>query len=106
MFILKPVETFKAPVSVQVATPSGGWREETFKGIFLRTSEEDRERRVALKHTELLREVMTGWEMVDENRQPVPFTPENFDAFLLLIGAVREAAHAYWNHNVGVKQKN
>ena len=106
MFILAPTETFKAPVKVNVATPSGAWREESFTGIFKRTSEDDRERLLALKNTELLREVLTGWEMVDEQRAPVDFTEQNFDAFLRLTGAVRETAVVYWQHNVGAKQKN
>eukprot|EP01034_Spumella_vulgaris_P040158 gene40158-49666_t len=99
MFNLTPTETFKAPVKVQVATKSGIWREESFSGIFLRTGEEDRERLLALKNVELLREVLQGWEMVDEERKPVPFTEDNFEAFLKLTGAVREATVAYWNHN-------
>ena len=106
MFNLTPTETFKAPVKVQVATKSGTWREESFNGIFLRTGEDDRERLLALKNVELLREVLKDWEMVDEERKPVPFTPETLEAFLKLTGAVREAAIAYWNHNVGAKQKN
>ena len=106
MFILAPTETFKAKVTVNVATQSGGWREESFTGIFKRTHEEDRERLLQLKNTELLREVMLGWEMVDEQRTPVDFSPETFESFLRLTGAVRETATTYWQHNVGAKAKN
>lgn len=106
MFILTPTETFKATVKVQVATASGGWREESFVGIFLRSAEDEREELLALKNTELLRRKLTGWEMVDENRNPVEFNEQNFNAFLQLTGAVREAATTYWKHNVGAKEKN
>lgn len=106
MFKLTPTETFKAPVKVNVATPSGAWREESFIGIFKRTDEDNRERLLALKNTELLREVQVGWEMVDEDRTPVEFNDQNFDAFLKLTGAVRETATVYWKHNVGAKEKN
>ena len=106
MFILAPTETFKATVKVNVATPSGAWREESFAAIFKRTYEDRREELLALKNTDLLREVLTGWEMVDENRVPVEFNEQNFDAFLQLSGAVREAAMTYWKHNVGAKEKN
>lgn len=106
MFILTPTETFKATVKVNVATPSGGWREESFVGIFKRTLEEDREELLALKNTDLLRRVLTGWEMVDEQRAPVEFNEQNFEAFLRLTGAVREATVTYWKHNVGAKEKN
>ena len=106
MFILAPTETFKAKVTVNVATPSGSWREESFTGIFKRTYEEDRKRLLDLPNVDLLREVMTGWEMVDETRAPVEFNEQNFDAFLRLTGAVREAAVTYWQHNAGAKAKN
>lgn len=106
MFKLTQNETFKATVKVNVAMPSGGWREESFVAIYKRTFEDRREELMALKNTELLREVMTGWEMVDENRTPVEFSEQNFEAFLNLTGAVREAALTYWKHNVGAKEKN
>jgi len=106
MFILAPTETFKAIVKVNVATPSGAWREESFTGVFQRTHEDQREELGTLKNTELLRRVLVGWEMVDENRNPVEFNDPNFEAFLRLTGAVREAAIVYWKHNVGAKEKN
>lgn len=106
MFVLAPTETFKAPVKVQVATASGAWREESFTGIFLRSKEEEREELLGLKNVELLRRKLKGWEMVDENRVPVEFNEQNFEAFLQLTGAVREAANVYWKHNVGAKEKN
>ncbi|MDA8522308.1 hypothetical protein [Acidovorax sp. NCPPB 4044] len=106
MFILTPSETFKALVKVNVATPSGAWREESFTAIFRRSDEEQREELLELKNTELLKRVLVGWEMVDEERKPVEFNEQNFAAFLRLIGACREAAKAYWQHNTGAKQKN
>lgn len=106
MFILAPTETFKAKVTVNVATPSGNWREESFTGIFKRTYEEDRKRLLERPNVELLREVLVGWEMVDESRVPVEFNDQNFEAFLRLTGAVRETTVTYWQHNAGAKVKN
>jgi len=106
MFILAPTETFKATVEVNVATPSGGWRKESFVAVFKRTFEEDREELINLSNVELLRRVLTNWEMVDENRTPVQFNEQNLEAFLRLTGAVREAMLVYWQHNVGAKEKN
>ncbi len=106
MFKLAQSETFKALIKVNVATPSGAWREESFTGIFKRTDEDRREDLLALKFVELLREVLVGWEMVDEARVPVEFNEQNLEAFLKLTGAVRETAQAYWKHNVGAKEKN
>jgi hypothetical protein len=105
MFQLTQTPTFKATVKVNVSTPTG-WREESFVGIFRRTDETQREDLLALKFVDLLREVLCGWEMVDEHRAPVEYTPENLEAFLRLTGAVRETANAYWKHNVGAKEKN
>ncbi|KAB2902139.1 MAG: hypothetical protein F9K35_04620, partial [Burkholderiaceae bacterium] len=98
MFILTPVETFKAPVKVNVAMQSGGWREESFVGVFLRTDEDQRKELIELTNVDLLRRVLKGWEMVDEKREPVEFNPQNFEALLKLTGACREAAEAYWRH--------
>lgn len=106
MFKLAQSETFKALIKVNVATPSGAWREESFTGIFKRTDEDRREELLALKFVELLREVLVGWEMVDEARVPVEFNEQNLEAFLKLTGAVRETTQAYWKHNVGAKEKN
>ena len=106
MFHLAPTETFKATVKVNVATPSGGWREESFVAVFKRTFEEDRDELIRLSNVELMRRVLVGWEMKDENRAPVEFNEQNQEAFLRLTGAVREAMLAYWSHNVGAKEKN
>ncbi|MDB5884242.1 MAG: hypothetical protein JWR74_413 [Polaromonas sp.] len=106
MFNLAPTETFKAPVTVNVAQPGGGWKQESFTGEFKRTDEDRREELLALKNVELVREVLVGWSMKDEQRNDVPFTPENLDAFCRLTGAVRETTLAYWQHNVGAKAKN
>ena len=106
MFTLQPSETFKATVTVQVATETGGWKTETFTGIFKRTDDEQREELLALKNTDLMRRVMVGGEMKDDKRQSVEFTDANFEAFLRLTGAVRESMLTYWQHNAGAKAKN
>lgn len=106
MFTLVPQETFKATVTVNVATSTGAWKTESFVGTFQRTFEEDREELMALKNTDLLRRVMVGWDMKDADRSQVEFNDANFEAFLRLTGAVREAMLAYWNHNAGAKAKN
>ncbi|WP_429949286.1 hypothetical protein ACQYWY_20365 [Comamonas sediminis] len=106
-FALAQTETFKSTVKVNVKTKNGAWREETFTAIFKRTDEDGRERLLGLKNIELLREVMTGWEgmtVSEDDKTAVPFSPENFEAFLKLTGAVREAALQYINDNFNVKE--
>ncbi|MGV3679670.1 MAG: hypothetical protein ACO1PM_08090 [Acidovorax sp.] len=106
MFTLAQSETFKAKVKVNVAMENGGWKEESFMGIFKRMPESERDRLQNLKNTDLVREVMTGWEMEDQARRPVEFSEQNFEAFLQMTGAVREATLTFWAHNVGAKEKN
>lgn len=106
MFELNPTETFKHEVKVNSKLPSGSWREESFTGVFLRTSEDERMELQALPFAELCNRVLVGWEMVDMERKPVEFTPENKAAFLRHPAAVRETALAYVNANAGAKQKN
>jgi len=105
-FNLTPTEKFKAVVTVNVTKPAGGWKQESFTGEFLRTHEDKREELLALPNVELVRRVLVGWSMQDDERNEVPFTPENLDAFCRLTGAVRETTLAYWQHNVGAKAKN
>lgn len=105
MFALARTETFKQKVTVQVKTDSG-WREEHFVGIFKRV-DDDRQRELAsLNFKDVVDEVLVGWEMVDMERKPVEFTPENFAAFKGLPGAARETVVAFLNANGGAKQKN
>lgn len=105
-FTLIPKEKFKATVTVNVAQPNGGWKQESFVGEFLRTPEAQREELLALPNVDLVRRVLVGWAMRDESGADVPFTLENLDAFCQLTGAVRETVLAYWQHNVGAKAKN
>lgn len=106
MFNLTPSETFKEPVKMQVKTENGLWREETFTAIFLRTGEERRAELHDKPFPEVVDEVLVGWEMVDLQRRPVEFTPENKAAFLRLSGAARETALTYLRANAGAKAKN
>lgn len=105
-FNLVQTEKFKATVTVNVAQPNGGWKQEGFQGEFLRTPEELREERLALPNVDLVRCVLVGWDMKDEAGHAVDFTPEHLNAFCRLTGAVREATLVYWQHNVGSKAKN
>lgn len=105
MFELARKETFKEKVTVQVKTDSG-WREEHFIGIFKRTTTERQRELASMTFDEVLDEVMVGWEMVDMQRNPVDFTPDNLAAFKSLPGAAREAVLAFTNANIGAKQKN
>lgn len=106
MFDLTPSETFKETVKINSKTENGLWREESFKAVFKRSGED---RRLELHNKpfgELVDEFLVGWEMLDMQRRPVEFTPENKAAFLLIPAAVRETALVYLRTNVGAKEKN
>lgn len=105
MFAIARTETFKEKVTVNVKTDSG-WREEHFIGIFNR-KDADRAREIAnMPFGEALDEVLAGWEMVDLQRKPVDFTPENLAAFKSLPDAPRETVVAFLKANAGAKEKN
>ena len=105
MFELTRKETFKEKVTVQVKT-DGGWREESFIGIFKRV-DDDRQRELAgLTYKEVVDEILIGWEMQDMQRKPVEFNEENLAAFKSLPGAARETVLAFMSANSGAKQKN
>lgn len=105
MFELARNETFKEKVTVQVKTDSG-WREEHFIGIFKRVDDDCQRELADVPYKEVLDEVLVGWEMVDMQRRPVEFTPENFAAFKSLPGAARETVLAFVRANAGAKEKN
>ncbi|WP_295852044.1 hypothetical protein [uncultured Xylophilus sp.] len=105
-FNLAPTETFEETVTVNVKQKGGAWKQESFIGEFKRAEESDRERLLEMKHVDLVRDRLVGWKMKDDQRNEVPFTPENLEALLSMTGAVREAAIAFWKANTGAKEKN
>ncbi|SFB96728.1 hypothetical protein SAMN05216344_106126 [Polaromonas sp. OV174] len=106
MFNLAPTQTFKETVTVSVKQENGSWKEESFTAVFDRASEDDREELLALKHVELVRRKLVGWQMKDAQGQDVPFTPENLEGLLKLTGAVRETVMSFWRANTGSREKN
>ena len=105
-FNLTPTETFKETVTVNVKQANGSWKQETFIGEFKRASEEDRKGLAALSDVDLVRDRLVGWKMKDEQKNDVPFTTENLDAFCKLTGAGRETVIAFWRANTGAREKN
>ncbi|KQM78914.1 hypothetical protein [Xylophilus sp. Leaf220] len=106
MFNLSQTETFEETVTVSVKQKNGSWKQESFTGEFKRAEEDEREALLQLKHVDLVRDRLVGWKMKDEQKNDVPFTPENLDAFCKLTGAVRETVIAFWRANTGAREKN
>ncbi|KQM79818.1 hypothetical protein [Xylophilus sp. Leaf220] len=105
-FNLTPTETFKETVTVNVKQANGGWKQDSYIGEFKRASEEERKALAALSDVDLVRDRLVGWSMKDDNKNDVPFTPENLDALCSFTAAVRETAVTFWQANLGAKQKN
>ena len=106
MFCIDRSETFKQKVTVNVKTESGGWREEHFMGIFKRVDAERAKEIANMPFPQALDEVLVGWEMVDLQRVPVEFCPENLAGFKILPDAPRETVLAFLRANGGAKEKN
>lgn len=109
MFKLKTNVEFAWPVKVQVPT-DGRHVEQPFTARFKQV---DRSRFVDLNNgdaeeeTNLLREVLIGWDGIgDENGEPIPFSEQTRDQ-LLEIPYVRTAiVEAFFEGIAGRKRKN
>jgi hypothetical protein len=109
-------KTFKALVKVPVANEQGGYDENTFFAIFKHAHNdelEDLRRRVldcetVLKGQLLLaRDRVCGWELIDsDTKKEVPFTPEAFDALLLIPPTPMCISTAFWETINGARAKN
>lgn len=105
MFTLVRNETFKEKVITQVKT-DGGWREEHFVGIFKRVDETRHRELLSVPFPEVVDEVLVGWEMLNLERKPVEFNPQNLAALKALPGVSRDIVQAFIAANAGAKQKN
>ncbi|KQM68774.1 hypothetical protein [Xylophilus sp. Leaf220] len=105
-FNLTPTETFKETVTVNVKQANGAWKQDSYIAEFKRATEEERKGLASLSDVDLVRDRLVGWSMKDEQKNDVPFTPENLDALCSFTAAVRETAVTFWQANLGAKQKN
>lgn len=106
VFRLARSKTFDIKVEVEVINEKGVWTKDDFIATFLRAEDAEEADLLKLENKQLVESRLQGWTMKDEQRQDVPFTPENLQSFLSLTSAVREAAIAFWRGNVGAKEKN
>lgn len=79
--------------------------EDKFKLITIRTGLQEL---AGFKKDEaLLRRVVKGWvDVVGDDGQPVPFNPENFEAFLSIPSVVQASAVKYMKTMNGVREGN
>lgn len=96
--------TFSALVTVPVPNDKGGHDKNTFTAIFKRTPTDELPRFQGMSDADLVRDRLTGWELVDEEtKQPVPFSPDELEAVLQIQPAPRFIALAFFDHVRGGK---
>jgi hypothetical protein len=113
MFVISQKSTYSWPVSVEFPIDGGKTDRQTFDAEFKRMTQtrinEIREliEKNQTSDTELAREVLVGWEGVnDANNDAVPFTERSRDQLLdvpLVAGAV---VMAWLGSLTGIKRKN
>lgn len=113
MFVISQKQTYTWPVTVEFPVDGGKTDRQTFDAEFKRISQTRiNEIRTAIElnqttDTELAREVLVGWEGVnDANGEAVPFTERSRDQ-LLDVPLVSSAVIFAWLGSLtGVKRKN
>lgn len=96
--------TFSALVTVPVPNDKGGHDKNTFTAFFKRTATDELPRFQGMSDADLVRDRLTGWELVDEEtKQPVPFTADELEAVLQIQPSPRFIAMAFYDHVRGGK---
>lgn len=113
MFVISQKSTYSWPVTVEFPTDGGKTERQTFDAEFKRTTQTRiNEIRALIEKgeitdIELAREVLVGWEGVnDANSEVVPFTERSRDQ-LLDVPLVSSAVVMAWLSSLtGIKRKN
>lgn len=112
-----PTFTVKKVV-VNVPNDSGGFDKSTYDPIFRRINQDikvvdgkpvksERDELAVLSHEDLLRNVLVGWHMVDEDtKEDVPFSKAELEAAMLVHPFPMATALAFWESLNGVRSKN
>ena len=107
MFVIKEGKTFRWPVDVNEPMDGGTFQTHRFEATFKLLDQDSITERLQTSDTDLLSDVVLGWADVrDEEKNDVPFSPENRARLLALpyvrVGLVR----AYFEAVNGAKRKN
>jgi hypothetical protein len=108
-FKLTQSPTYKTTVTVNVPNGSGGFDKSTFVAEFKRktTAELADLRSLNLTNDELVRKVLVGWEMTDEDTgEAVPFNKDTLGAVLAIAPTPLATTLAYWESVNGARSKN
>ena len=113
MFVISQKQTYTWPVTVEFPIDGGKIDKQTFDAEFKRMTQtrihEIRSmiERSEVTDTELAREVLAGWEGVnDGNGEPVPFTERSRDQLLDVPLVASAVVFAWLGSLTGAKRKN
>ena len=112
MFKLKQTPTFKWPVEVNIATDGGKFVKETFDAEFKRVTQPELaelQRKIEageLTDRALVQSIITGWDGVTEDGEPVPFSQQALGQMLDIPGAAAGIVFAFVQAQSGVVRKN
>lgn len=100
---------FTTTVTVNVPNDKGGFDKNTFTAEFRRvtTAELAEMRASSLTNEEVVRRVLVGWDMKDEDTgEAVPFSDLEMEATLLIAPSPLAIAVAFWESVNGARSKN
>jgi hypothetical protein len=101
--------TFTTLVTVNIPNDKGGFDKSTFVAEFKRPTQDEITdlRSLGLTNEELVRKVLKGWEMTDEDTgEAVPFNQANLSAALQVVPTPLATALAFWETVNGARSKN
>ena len=106
-FKLTQTPTFKANITIDIASEKGGWEKSHFIAEFKRVTADDLDRMREMPNPEVMREVLTGWaNVLNDDNEPIPFTTEHRDAMLAIPAALAALTVAFWENQLKAKAKN
>lgn len=113
MFVIENSGTYTWPIKVKTPVDGGKFKEESFTAVFKRKSYEEIlvfKNDIAesqLDDAEIAKRVMVGWhEVLDANKNEIPFNEENLKSLLNIPGAPGSIVVAFMESIMGIKRKN
>lgn len=101
--------TFTTKVTVNIPNANGGFDKSTFVAEFKRLTADELValRELGLSNEDVLRKVMVGWQMTDEDTgEEVPFNKAELEAALQILPTPHCTALAFWETVNGARSKN
>lgn len=106
-FKLNQSGKFTRPVTIEIAGDNGKWEKSTVNATFAQPSTEELDELKDLKPREVLERKLLGvTDLVDDDGNAVPFTPENKAALLSIPAAVAALSRTFWENIVRTPTKN